>query len=209
MAVILPVVPNVIQSKLRWTVGTDSTCWSHFFWKYTGGPPLASDLATFANGIQAKWGLNMNPLQRTDVVLTEVINLDLSTRATAPGTWTGTNAGTRTGTALPAQTCALVNCYIGRRYRGGKPRLYLPLGNAADVTAPQAWGSSFISVFGGNFTNFLNAVFGNAVGTATISTWVNVSYYDSKTLRVTPVVDNIAAYALNSIPGSQRRRMNR
>ena len=209
MAVILPAVPNVLKIQWKWTVGTDATVWSHMFWQYSGSAPSGVDLATFAGQVQSKWATNMNALQRSDVLMTGVYVTDLSNRTTMAGVWNGSVAGTRSSGAIPAQTAALLVLTIARRYRGGKPRLYLPLGNNIDVTAPQAWTTAFVTAANTGWTNYFNALASSSVGPATLVNQVSVSYYSGHALRPTPVVDPLVSFHFSSVPASQRRRMNR
>jgi hypothetical protein len=151
----------------------------------------------------------MNAFTTSQCALTSVIAEDLSTLNTPVGLWTGSIAGTRTGSPLPAETCLLINFHVNRRYRGGKPRMYLPLGNAGDVSAPQAWLGGFLAAVNTSFSAFLNGVFGSTLGGATVTTLCSVSYYHAKALRTTPLVDPVTAWSTNGIPASQRRRMGR
>jgi hypothetical protein len=115
----------------------------------------------------------------------------------------------------------LVNYLISRRYRGGKPRAYLPWGDAGQLTSRQSWSGTFVTAVDSAFSTFYAAVIGLSAGSTTITDHVNVSYYDGftvvtdpvthrarnvPTLRGTPIVDVILSFAANPRPGSQRRR---
>jgi hypothetical protein len=135
--------------------------------------------------------------------------IDLSSVSSPIGQWVGSSNGSRLGGVLPAETALLINAHIARRYRGGKPRLYLPLGCQTDVLNPQSWSSSFLTAVATGFTNFFNAISGHTYGSLVITNAVNVSYYSAHTARPTPLVDPWTGFTINAMPASQRRRMNR
>jgi hypothetical protein len=101
----------------------------------------------------------------------------------------------------------IFNMHISRRYRGGKPRVYFPLGSATDMADPQHWTAAFLTSAGNAFNAVNNAL--QAFTSPTINTpaLANVSYYSGGSLRSAPVVDLVSTTSANSIPGSQRRRI--
>jgi hypothetical protein len=133
--------------------------------------------------------------------------------------------GTRAGAPLDANTAVLINHHIGRRYRGGKPRTYLPAGVGADLATPQSWTAGALS----NFTlwpSYLEQVRQGMPGTTVLHNLVNVSYYKGSQASITgtapyerghtkpivstdpgyPIVDDITSSSVNPKPASQRRR---
>jgi hypothetical protein len=117
--------------------------------------------------------------------------------------------------------CVLVNFLITRRYRGGKPRWYLPWGGGGDLTSRQEWTAGFIT----NVTSAISAIrtgfIGASSGSTSVSNQVNVSYYSGftavenpithrwrnvPTLRATPAVGVIESYSVAGLVSSQRRR---
>jgi hypothetical protein len=136
------------------------------------------------------------------------------------GTHTASVAGTDANPGLAGGTATLVNFAINRRYRGGKPRIYLPWGSSAKLQSKQQWMTSYVSAVGTAMDNIVTGYIGSSAGTTTISDQINVSYYEGFTtfttpsgrvknlskLRVTPSEDIIIAHAVNPVPSSQRRR---
>lgn len=219
----LPAVPNVVR--LRWlhTVGSNLNLGCHQYWHYTGAAPTAADMVSLAGTMESLWNTNFKPLAGTWVTLTECIAQDLSSSSAAIGTNSTTSTGTLSGSPLTAETAVLVNYVIARRYRGGKPRTYWPIGQPSNLTTAERWSA-------GAVTGFQTAV--NAISTGlaavtfsgggTLNSQVNVSYYlgftsyqnpvtgrwiNAPKVRATPVVDNITSSVVSAIPGSQRRRM--
>jgi hypothetical protein len=138
-----------------------------------------------------------------------VETMDLSTTATPPGVNAQVIAGTEGGVALPASTAVLMNQRIGRRYRGGHPRIYLPFFNMSDLNAPQKWQTSSITALQTAWGTFLTSILNVAAPGPTCDFVANVSYYSNRSLRPTPLVDTVLSHVINPIPASQRRRMGR
>jgi hypothetical protein len=116
----------------------------------------------------------------------------------------------------------LVNYLINRRYRGGRPRGYWPLGSQSDWANNQGWGSSFLSAAGGGLGAFVTGIVGLSAGSTTLLDHVNISYYNGftnvsygtptkyrrvPTPRTVPVIDSISSIVLSSKFGSVRRRI--
>jgi hypothetical protein len=178
---------------------------------------------TFATALSVAWGADIKPLQTSNITMNEVVCEDLSSLSGATGIWTGAYAGNRSGTPLTAQVCALVNFHIARRYRGGKPRMYLPAGVEGDLTDARTWGNTFTAAVVTGI-NALNAAAAAAPwsGASAIGQ-VNVSYYlgfasaqnpitlrwkNYSTPRATPLVDVITSASCNPLVGTQRRRIS-
>jgi hypothetical protein len=110
---------------------------------------------------------------------------------------------------MTAESACLVNHTIARRYKGGKPRNYLPLGTSTQLNNPVSWQTTFTTAVTVAFGTFKVQVTTNPAGTGTVDNLVNVSYFDHKVMRTTPVVDVVLNTTANTIPASQRRRMHR
>jgi hypothetical protein len=116
----------------------------------------------------------------------------------------------------------LINYPIGRRYRGGKPRSYLPWGTSADLNDAQTWDTTPLADFHTGWTAILAAVVAaGPVGSAVIGSQCNVSYYGPpnriitgstgrvrtiSTTRSTPIIDDLPSFSVNRKLASQRRR---
>lgn len=215
----LPLVPNVLRTRLLWSDQDDNSVTSSLFWKYSGAGPdsteaatLASDLSTLVAAEAALWGVVTTFL---GVTVT-----DLSTDSGGEGTHTASVAGTDSNPGLPGAAAVLVNFQINRRYRGGKPRIYLPWGSAAHLNTRQSWESGFLGNVQTAITTITTGFVGASAGTTAITAHANVSYYEGFTtfttpsgrvknlskLRTTPVVDNVVSSSVAVNISSQRRR---
>jgi hypothetical protein len=198
-----------MKNRLTWNVGATHNASSHLFTHYTGTPPSTADLTTYANLIASSYSAHMISKIPNNVVLSEIECLDLGNPGTIAGVAPISIPGTFPTTAMTAETAVLINFTIARRYRGGKPRVYWPAGTSADLASPVAWQGTFISGFESAFTAFLTALAPDPTPPPAVDHLVNVSYFSAHVLRPTPVVDQVLSWAVNPIPGSQRRRMGR
>ena len=145
---------------------------------------------------------------------------DLSS-PTAPQVVNSTGATGGAGAApLSAGVAMVMKYHITRRYRGGKPRAYLPGMSSAYLTTPTEWNPASLANVTAGWITHLTAIAAATPVAAGTGTHVNISYYQGftnhtypsgrvkpiPTPRVTPLVDTINNVSGNPTPGSQRRR---
>jgi hypothetical protein len=214
-------VPNVVKIELVYTIGQDANVTSRFYMAYTGSGVTPAGLAALAQSVANSWETALGAHLNQAFYLNEVNVYDLASGGETYGTWTGEKIGNSVGAALTAETACVVNFHIVRRYRGGHPRIYLPIGVVTDLQSPQQWTSSFISSVESGWTTFISDIVGFA-GPPTVSGQVSVSYFESGQWvqhqpsgryvyhpfpRTPPLVDPVTSTSVRTIPGSQRRRM--
>lgn len=187
---------------------------------YTGSAPTAANCATLASDIESQWASHLAGLINANWSLTEVDVLDIATDSGNFGTWTGTSAGTRAGNNLPAQCATNVEFDIPRRYRGGKPRMYLPPGITSDQADAAHYNGTFISAVNTGVGAFFTAIEALSIGSMGTLAHVNLSYYKGftnitnssgreravPTYRATALHDVVQGYATKGVIGSQKRR---
>lgn len=216
----LPDVPQVLRIDLRGSLSTDVDVLTRLFFKYSGTAPANSDLITMASAIATAWEDAKN-LYSGEFFLTYIEVTDLTTTSSAQGTWSGSVEGTNDGGILTAGSCFLVNYQIARRYRGGKPRTYLPIGATSNLTSERAWNSDFVTDVQDLWGAFITAILALPAGPAALLWQANVSYYGPpnryvgvaparvktySTVRDAAIVDEVLGTTYSSIPASQRRR---
>lgn len=203
----LPVVPGVIKLEWLWTQGgIPAANVSHV--KYTGGPPAAADLAGFgAAMIPLLWPSGLYSGYSTSTILVGMKLTDLASDTGAVAESSSGQAGTFSGDELPAQAAVLVNFAIGRRYRGGHPRMYFPPPTQSLLAGPSEWAGTLITELGSRFTALFAYYSGGTEGTTVLAGPVNVSYKTAGAPRVSPVVDPITGFTVNPIMATQRRRI--
>lgn len=218
----LPSVPNVVRIKHTFTDATDLSAQTRMHFGYTGGPPTNADALALATAIHAAFVTDMQGLMADDLGLTALEVLDLSSPSGGVGVDITLSQGTRGLDYLSAGTAVLVQMRIARRYRGGKPRMYWPIGVSTDLASATAWQAGSQAAFLTGFNNYQIAVGGLTSGTTVLTDLKNVSYYEGFTsvlnpitgrtkdvakLRVGgPVVDTVTSLNVDLRPASQRRR---
>jgi len=218
----LPNVPGVLKTVLKWANTNTGDAIVRFFTSYTGLPPVVADLVTLAGTLAEAWDTDGAPVQNPQWGLEDVTITDLTSPTSAEGSYDGALIpGTYEGDQLPAGAAFLVNFEVPRRYRGGHPRNYLPIGNATDLLNDQTWETATAEGYLGIWTDIVNVIPDNPWAGAGVLEPVNVSYYKGftvvtnpiterarnvPTLRADPVVDVIDAMTYNPKVCYQRRR---
>lgn len=219
----LPVVPNVLKVRLGWKVGNDLNAGSAIHFAFTPPSGGGAGLTAFASAVATAYAGHLNTVTASDIILETVTVTDLSDAAALvgqanPGAPGGSGAFKQT-----AETAVLINFHIARRYRGGKPRAYMPLLTSGDLNDPQTWATSSVNNVQSGWNAFVAACSAFA-GPPAVGGLVAVSYYHGgtwvanpvtgayhfhPTLRATPLVDPILNSVVSHTPGSQRKRMLR
>lgn len=203
----LPVVPNGLKYTQTWQIGNNLKAASIFHLLYSGGPPNAAACAGLAAIFQAAMVTNFKGLFPGTSSIGVGTVLDISSTSGAQGVGGTVTAGTRAGAEFPANVAFVVNHSIARRYRGGKPRTYIPLGVATDNSTSGLWAPLMVTNVNSAYATVITDFLAATSGGVSITSYVNVSYYLNGALRTTPVVDTITASAGRQRIGSQRRRL--
>lgn len=216
----LPNVPGVLKLNMRWSVDADTGAQTVHYLSYSAGPPSAANCATMAASAVSTADTALVAVCGAHITCTAAEVTDLTSATSGQGTGGTPWTGTRTGGQVPPATSALVNHSIGRRYRGGKPRSYMPFGTATDIDVTGLWLAASATAFQSAFASWASALLGIGAG-CTITHLANVSYYSGShvvtspttgrarnvpILRGTPVVDQIISNTCPTRIGSQRRR---
>lgn len=215
----LPASP-CLRVRLDYTNTDTFLAGSRFFVSYAGASPTAGNCATIAADIATAWSSNIASLVNGDWSLTEIDVLDIASDTGASGQWTGAEAGTASGDNLAAQCAVNVEYGIARRYRGGKPRMFLPGPTSAQLHDVGHFSPGYLSDVQTGVSGFFAAIAALSVGAVGTLAHVNLSYYKGftnitnssgreravPTYRSSALVDTIESYAPKAVIGSQRRR---
>jgi hypothetical protein len=204
-----PAVPGVVRVNFIFTVGTNTNVHSHIYLQSDTGDVTQTDLNPAATLIAAAWASNLKAWHHATVSLTTVEVDDLGTPGNVPGSAVGPGPGSRSGDTPFADVAALFNFKVSRRYRGGKPRAYMPLFNAGDLQDNNHWNSTMATTLIGAWRAFITAITTTPTTGLFPAFHVSVSWIADKVVLTTPIVDPVVQSTLNPIPGSQRRRMGR
>jgi hypothetical protein len=208
---------------LKYTIGEDANALVRFFMKYTGGPPSNADCAALAASIIASWGAHLIGFHTTDRMLDSVSVTDLTSSTAGEATTAAGTAGTEGGGKLPADVCLLEQLEVGRRFRGGHPRKYWPMGSDTNLADAQKWDATWLGTVLVALDAFYAAFAGSTFGSTTLVGGVNVSYYSGftvhtgttgrarniSTVRLAPVLDTVLARNVAQGIASQRKRLLR
>jgi hypothetical protein len=189
--------------------GKPANAHTHVFFHTTGTAVTTAQLTTLAALVSAQWNTNLKPLTPAGIALTLVEVEDLGHPDTVPGVWAGNIAGTNAQPAQPAEVATLINFAIARRYRGGKPRVYLPMGPSASLSSPIQWNGAWVTSVNGGWAAFITGIISGSGSGAAVDKQVSVSYFNDKAPRATPVIDDVLSATASQVPASQRRRMGR
>lgn len=215
----LPASP-CLRVNLNYQDTTTLKSGNRFYLSYAGSAPSAADCLTLATDIAGAWVTDIEPLINTNYELIEVDVLDIATDSGLSGKFATASTGSRAGTPVPNQCAINVEYDIARRYRGGKPRLYLPGGTMSDLNNASTWEGTFVTAVNAGVTAFFAAIDGFSVGATGELAHVNLSYYKGftnitnssgreravPTYRASALVDPVTGYATKVVIGSQKRR---
>lgn len=211
-----------VRVRLIYTQGDGSFAGNRFYLSYSGSAPTPANCVTLAGDVATAWAAHIAGLVGPGSGLTEVDVLDLASSSGASGQWTGAEGAGRTGTGIPYNCATNVEFNIARRYRGGKPRMFLPPPTAADLTDEGHWTLAFISASNTGVAAFFSALEALSIGSMGTLAHVNVSFFHGKATTTPPwrgpgykyppayrasaLVDAVEGYATKAEVGSQRRR---
>lgn len=218
----LPTVANTIRVDFNWHLEGDVNAINRFFFTYSGTNPDASACDAIAGAFASAWGADLEALLCSTYSLNQVTVQDLNSSSGASGLNETATTGSRDGTPLPVGVCVVLNHAIPRRYRGGKPRSYLPFGVEGDQTNNQTWGSEFLTAVAVDWASFITAALAISEDGTSVTNHVNVSYYSgynapttlpsgrvkqgAKVRSAVPTPDVISVSTPSAVIGSQRRR---
>lgn len=196
--------------KVAWEYGVEfQTNVNIFHVLYTGAGANQSDLDGITGDLETALKAFLNPLQDVDVVNQLITVTDLTSNTALTSSATPTGNGTHGGGMTPANCALCVSWNIHRRYRGGHPRTYvggIPISAYLDERAFTTTYVNLAKTLADGFNTDVSNIGGGAYGALDL---VNLSYYDQKVLRVTPITDRILSSTVNARPDSQRRRLGK
>jgi len=215
-------LPDTPTLRVRLIYNTQNTlaASNRLYFSYSGAAPSGANCIAIADAIAAAWASDLAPVVNTNDSLNEVDVLDIATDSGLSGQWTGENGGTRSGGQIPIQVATNVEFGIARRYRGGKPRMFLPPGVEGDVTNGWEWDNTFVTAVNSAVEAFFASCAAISVGEVGTLAHTNLSYFKGftnlanssgreravATYRATALTDLITGYFCKQVLGSQKRR---
>lgn len=211
---------NVVRVRLDFQDLTENESGCRFYIGYSGSAPTGANCDTLASDVSSAFSTNLAPHMSNEFSLREVDVLDITTSSGLSGNWTGTINGGLTGTGLPVQVAVNIEFGLQRRYRGGKPRIYLPPSDNSNQLDGAHWSTAYVSAMNTAIAAFFSEIEGLSIGAMGTLQHVNVSYYQGftnhtntsgreravPTYRTAALVEPITGYFTKGVFGSQRRR---
>lgn len=190
-------------------------------YQYTGGPATTADLTALAAGARAAFATHLVGLLSSTNALTLTEASDLSQPSLPVGQDSTVVSGTHTSTPAPASVAALVQFIPNRKYRGSKPKVWLPFGTDADLGNDTSWSTGFVTAVNSAWAAYVAEVAALTAGTVTLTNQCAVSYYGPPTVantgpgrnktrsstRTPPLIMAILSSSCRLTYGSQRRRL--
>lgn len=215
----LPASPCV-RVALDYTEADGASAGSRFYLSYSGSAPTAANCITLATDIGSAWATNLSPQVQSEYSLTEVDVLDIATLTGHSGVVGMSHAGGDGSPSTPQQVAVNVEFVIGRRYRGGKPRMYLPPPGRDAYAGENKWSTAYTGATNTAMGAFFAAIEALSIGAIGTLQHVNLSYYSGFTnitnssgrthaapkYRAAALVDQVTGYKTNVVMSSQRRR---
>jgi hypothetical protein len=216
-------VPNTLKFYYKFQLVASGQSIGGFrtFWHYTAGTVSASNLDALANAVTTSWNTHVAAMVSTSQMLEEVLIEDIGSATGQTGASTTTSTGTRTGGELPVSNCVLINYSIARKYRGGKPRSYMPGGVDTDTTDGRHWTTAFQNAYLAALNSHTSDIVNNSQAISGMAQH-NIGYYQGFVAVEDPITHryrNVPQYAspphddlitlisVNPVIGTQRRRL--
>lgn len=220
----LPPIAKVIRVRVIGTDSADNEVGTHFTLQYTGTAGTTAEYNTLATTISNEWNTYLAPVTPSDFTLTSVVIQDLSSATSPQGMWTGTIAGSRSGSGLPLNVAFSLEYQTNLRRRGGRWHGQWRFGVDGDLATQQTWSGSAITAFLTAFEDFIAAVIAAVWSGGGALTHIGVQYngppnrivtsasgrvHTASTPLVTPLPYAVVSYAAKPRLGSQRKRLGK
>lgn len=219
----LPSVPKAAKIVLSGLIDGAKPFINAFHVGYSIGASLtATEVLGMATDVASVWSSSLGPGISDTVQLVEVIATALDSSTAPQATFASGAVGGQTTQSVAAGTSLVVQRKVGRRYRGGHSRVYLPGIPAATLDDTERnWDATLLAAFVSQWKDIEDEAVNYLVTAGhTDASAINISYFEGfsnvlypsgryhviPTPRAVPVVDKVTSYAGNPRPCSQRRR---
>lgn len=221
----LPAVPGALKCLLKWQTGPGPIAENVLHIGYSGSASNAADVTQLATHVNALVVTNLVPYLFNQYQYVGATITDLSSNTGIQIAAPSNTTGALGGEALPAQCAVLVNYSISKHYRGGKPRTYLPLGQAGLLANDDTWTGAFAGEISVAMNAIMTGLNPYTAGALITNGLIAVSYYKGYADPVTHPSGRVTQGAAlnpagpsklpllvancNPKPGTQRRRLGR
>ena len=176
MAAPLPTPTGVARARMGFVIGTLGPYFAHFDIAYDGAGLTTAQLTDLCGDVATSWAAQLAGLTNPQAILSSIVCEDLQNPGTVDGVAAVSHAGTRTGTPLPDNVTAAIAFLPDHKYRGARPKTFLPAGNQEDLATGQHWTSAFTAAVDTAWTAFIGAVQAGAPAGVTLGAQQYVNY---------------------------------
>lgn len=202
-------VPGVVKTVVEGNIN-GVPCNNIFYWLMDDTAGLDNAQAVqVATAVHSSYNTHLLSWIISAYTLQQTTAEDLTSVSGGTGVFGGSHPGSFGAQEIAASTSTLVTHKISRRYRGGHPRTYLPPFSGLALADPQHWTSANVNGLQTAWGAFVSGVVSGTVTGNTISQHVNVSFRSGNAPRVTPLIDPISSSIVETMVGTQRRRIGR
>lgn len=208
-----PLLPGILRLAINYACPpAKATNVFHFLLVESGGIS-PSDVSTVVTAIESAWINDVwkgNAASQWHVVDYQAVYAEIEGAPNVQRVHLAdATAGTHGGGEDFANLAYLINWLTGDPRRGGKPRTYMP--GVIDSTNADAanFGSGTVSGLATNIATFLSALSSITSGHLAVGGLVEYSTVNKGAYRTAGVYFPIASGTLNSVVGTQRRRVGR
>jgi hypothetical protein len=216
-----PTVAEIMRVRIGGALPNAALWGVRFYVGYAGPAPIAAQCLTFAEDIVGSWHTRIDPYRAETVTNAFCDVVDLSSVSGSSATADVSTAGTVASASCDNQVAATVKFEIARRYRGGKPKMFVPGISVDYILDNSHWTTAFCNDMGTAFTNFNDDIEAMAAGGIDLTGIFNVGFYHGFTAVENPIthrwrnvptylsapnVDIVESFTCDQVFGSQKRR---
>ena len=175
----VPPLPDTPTLRCAYQMNHDSglKAGNRFYVRYGGSAPNGANCISIAQALQTLWSAHFQPLINVDWTLVNTDVIDITTLLGASGSYASSDGGADTGTPMYAQQAMNVEFNIAERYRGGKPRMYMPPGADGNQLNDVSWEPSYVASWNSAWNAWATGLAAISVGGVGTLTHTILSYY--------------------------------
>lgn len=180
MADFIP-APKTVRIDQLWSLTESFLASCRFYLSYSGTQPTSAELTAVAGACTAQADTSFAPLTATYNTLSGSRAVDLTSADAPTGEVSDTTAGTRDGENTPDSAAVVISQETANRARGGKSRVYIPVGIADDLLSPNEWTDPLINDTNTAWQAIISAAAGAFPSLSGVVTQVVPSFYSGST----------------------------
>jgi hypothetical protein len=201
----LPPVPGVVKCQVLGSL-TGIPIATVFHLGYTGSGLTGLQCEEIAQIMEGSWAAHLQPQFCTNATWDTWIATDLISDTGSQGILEAASTGALTGPPVPNNVQLVISKAIARRYRGGRPRTYLPALPASELISQTHWADAFAVTMANAWAAFINQIV-HDVSLPFLTSEVCVHYVKNDLPLPAPLVDATQGAVGRTLIGTLRRRL--